>query len=100
MNAPAKALADDAARRAAIAIHDRSLLVEAGAGSGKTAIMAGRIAMMLAQGIAPKFDRRRHLYGVGCQRIAYARARFRRRSRCGTCLAGTELCLSGSLPIT
>ena len=54
MNAPAKALADDAARRAAIAIHDRSLLVEAGAGSGKTAIMAGRIAMMLAQGIAPK----------------------------------------------
>ncbi len=54
MNTPAKALADDAARRAAIAIHDRSLLVEAGAGSGKTAIMAGRIAMMLAQGITPK----------------------------------------------
>jgi len=54
MNSPTKVLADDAARRAAMAIHDRSLLVEAGAGSGKTAVMAGRIAMMLAQGIAPK----------------------------------------------
>ena len=49
-----KPLADDAARRAAIAVHDRSFLVEAGAGSGKTAIMAGRIAMMLAEGMAPK----------------------------------------------
>jgi exodeoxyribonuclease-5 len=54
MNAPLKALADDAARRTAMSIHDRSLLVEAGAGSGKTAVMAGRIALMLAQGISPK----------------------------------------------
>ena len=54
MNSPTKVLADDAARRSAMAIHDRSLLVEAGAGSGKTAVLAGRIAMMLAQGIAPK----------------------------------------------
>lgn len=54
MNAPSTALNDDAARRSAIAIHDQSLLVEAGAGSGKTAVLAGRIALMLAQGIAPK----------------------------------------------
>ena len=54
MNLPMKPLADDDARRAAIAVHDRSILVEAGAGSGKTAVMAGRIAMMLAEGIAPK----------------------------------------------
>lgn len=54
MTIPAKALADDAARRVAIGAHDRSLLVEAGAGSGKTAVMAGRIAAMLAEGIAPK----------------------------------------------
>ena len=54
MNAPLKPLADDDARRTAIAVHDRSFLVEAGAGSGKTAVMAGRIAMMLAEGIAPK----------------------------------------------
>ena len=49
-----KPLADDVARQAAIATHDRSFLVEAGAGSGKTAVMAGRIAMMLAEGTEPK----------------------------------------------
>jgi ATP-dependent exoDNAse (exonuclease V) beta subunit len=54
MDAPQQTLADDAARRDALASHDRSLLVEAGAGSGKTAVMAGRIAMMLAEGIAPR----------------------------------------------
>jgi exodeoxyribonuclease-5 len=56
MNAAAETmiLADDAARRVAIAAHDRSLLVEAGAGSGKTAVMAGRIVMLLANGVAPK----------------------------------------------
>lgn len=53
MNAPLKPLADDLARRTAIAVHDRSFLVEAGAGAGKTAVMAGRIALMLAEGIAP-----------------------------------------------
>ena len=47
-------LSDDAARRDAIAVHDRSYLVEAGAGSGKTAVMAGRIAMLLAGGAEPK----------------------------------------------
>jgi exodeoxyribonuclease-5 len=49
-----KSLKDDAARLVAISSHRRSLLVEAGAGSGKTAVMAGRIAMMLAEGIAPR----------------------------------------------
>jgi len=46
-------LRDDEARRTAIVAHDRSLLVEAGAGSGKTAVLAGRIAAMLAEGVAP-----------------------------------------------
>ena len=54
MGAAFKPVSDDAARRVAIADHDRSLLVEAGAGSGKTAVMAGRIAMMLAEGVAPR----------------------------------------------
>lgn len=49
-----KILKDDEARRQAIVLHDRSILVEAGAGSGKTAIMAGRIAAMLAEGIPPR----------------------------------------------
>jgi ATP-dependent exoDNAse (exonuclease V) beta subunit len=46
-------LIDGPARSTALTAHDRSLLIEAGAGSGKTAILAGRIAMLLAQGIAP-----------------------------------------------
>ncbi|WP_224079859.1 UvrD-helicase domain-containing protein [Cupriavidus laharis] len=49
-----KMLTDNAARRMAIAAHDRSLLVEAGAGSGKTAVMAGRIVMLLAGGVLPR----------------------------------------------
>ena len=55
MTAPRQSLADDGARQTTIAVHDRSFLVEAGAGSGKTAVMAGRIAMMLAEGVEPKF---------------------------------------------
>lgn len=49
-----KVLQDDEARRHAIGLHDKSILVEAGAGSGKTAIMAGRIVAMLAEGIPPR----------------------------------------------
>jgi exodeoxyribonuclease-5 len=47
-------LPDRAARKTALTAIDRSLLVEAGAGSGKTAILAGRVAILLAQGVAPK----------------------------------------------
>ncbi|WP_320203688.1 UvrD-helicase domain-containing protein [Agrobacterium rosae] len=49
-----KILKDDGARYNAISRHDRSILVEAGAGSGKTAVMAGRVAVMLAQGVTPR----------------------------------------------
>ncbi|MCA1398435.1 UvrD-helicase domain-containing protein [Bradyrhizobium sp. BRP56] len=54
MRSVSKALRDDGARRNAISLHDQSILVEAGAGSGKTAVMAGRIALMLAEGIPPR----------------------------------------------
>ncbi|OYQ36841.1 ATP-dependent endonuclease [Niveispirillum lacus] len=54
MSSVSKMLKDDGARRDAISLHDRSILVEAGAGSGKTAVMAGRIAAMMAEGIAPR----------------------------------------------
>ena len=46
-------LADQDARHTAISDHARSLLVEAGAGSGKTAVLAGRIANLLAEGVKP-----------------------------------------------
>jgi ATP-dependent exoDNAse (exonuclease V) beta subunit len=52
--ANAKTLPDLPARLAALTVLDRSLLVEAGAGSGKTAIIAGRVAMLLAEGVEPK----------------------------------------------
>ena len=48
-----KPIPDAAARRAALAAIDRSLLVEAGAGSGKTALMAGRVALLFANGVEP-----------------------------------------------
>ena len=41
-------------RRRALTVRDRSLLVEAGAGSGKTALMAGRVALLLAEGVPPR----------------------------------------------
>ena len=52
MQAKRTALRDDAARAMALSVLDRSFLVEAGAGSGKTAVMAGRVAMLLADGAA------------------------------------------------
>lgn len=63
--ASAGALKDDAARRSAMTAHDRSMLVEAGAGSGKTAVMAGRIALLLAEGVAP-----RHIVAVTFTELA------------------------------
>src|ERR1700689_4438747 len=48
------ALPDLAARRAALTTINRSLLVEAGAGSGKTSVMAGRVVVLFANGIEPK----------------------------------------------
>lgn len=53
MTEEGKRLQDEEARREAITAHDKSILVEAGAGSGKTAIMAARVAYMLAEGVAP-----------------------------------------------
>ena len=44
-------LPDLPARRRALLNHSTTLLVEAGAGSGKTALMAGRVALLLAAGI-------------------------------------------------
>jgi len=46
-------LVDLEARVEALSRFDRNLLVEAGAGSGKTALLAGRIVLLLASGAAP-----------------------------------------------
>src|SRR5271166_4857970 len=52
--ADARKLPDKEVRIAALTELERSLLVEAGAGSGKTSIMAGRVAMLFAGSIEPK----------------------------------------------
>ncbi len=54
MNAPVRILSDEPQRLAAMTEHGRSLLIEAGAGSGKTAVMAGRVTMLLAEGELPE----------------------------------------------
>ena len=48
-----KSTSDSEARRRALLDHDQTLLVEAGAGTGKTSLMAGRVAMLLANGTLP-----------------------------------------------
>jgi CRISPR-associated exonuclease Cas4 len=48
------ALADSADRRRALTALDQTLLVEAAAGTGKTSLLAGRVTMLLANGIAPR----------------------------------------------
>ena len=52
--ADARMLPDKEARIRALTELERSMLVEAGAGSGKTSIMAGRVAMLFARGVEPK----------------------------------------------
>lgn len=51
---PVTSLPDSSARFTALTDHERTLLVEAGAGSGKTALMAGRVALLVASGVHPK----------------------------------------------
>lgn len=46
-------LTDIEARKRALFDHGATLMLEAAAGTGKTALIAGRITMMLASGIAP-----------------------------------------------
>lgn len=47
-------LADSTDRRRALTILDQTQLVEAAAGTGKTSLLAGRVTMLLASGIAPR----------------------------------------------
>ena len=69
-------LPDLLARRRALLVHSTTLLVEAGAGSGKTALMAGRVALILAAGIPIRLrlrlsatgDPHRHVHGRNCLR--------------------------------
>src|SRR5690606_10827520 len=52
--AAAGTLHDLESRRTALTDRRHGLVVEAGAGSGKTAILAGRVALLMADGVAPR----------------------------------------------
>src|SRR5580693_5077475 len=47
-------LSDTKNRRRALTDHSSTLLVEAGAGTGKTSLLAGRVTLLLASGIHPR----------------------------------------------
>jgi ATP-dependent exoDNAse (exonuclease V) beta subunit len=47
-------LSDRKHRRRALRDHSTTLLVEAGAGTGKTSLLAGRVALLLASGVHPR----------------------------------------------
>ena len=47
-------LSDAIHRRRALTDHSATLLVEAGAGTGKTSLLAGRVALLLASGVHPR----------------------------------------------
>jgi exodeoxyribonuclease-5 len=47
-------LSDTKHRRRALSDHSSTLLVEAGAGTGKTSLLAGRVALLLASGVHPR----------------------------------------------
>ncbi|MEH6952557.1 UvrD-helicase domain-containing protein [Nitrobacter sp. NHB1] len=63
---------DLAARMTALTAVDRTLLVEAGAGSGKTSVMAGRVAVLFAAGVEPK-----HIAAVTFTEFAASELRLR-----------------------
>ncbi len=76
-------LPDNDARYDAMRVHDRTYLVEAGAGSGKTAVLAGRIVMLLASGVAPK-----HIAAVTFTELAASELLVRVRAYVHDLLAG------------
>ena len=47
-------LSDEKRRKRALTDYSATLLVEAGAGTGKTSLLAGRVALLLASGIHPR----------------------------------------------
>ncbi|MCY4000996.1 MAG: UvrD-helicase domain-containing protein [Bacteroidetes bacterium] len=77
-------LVDSQARYRALTAIDESLVVEAGAGTGKTTILAGRIAVMLARGKLPE-----HIVAVTFTEAAASELLLRVREYVRELLEGT-----------
>ena len=67
-----KVIPDLTARMTALTAVNRTLLVEAGAGSGKTSVMAGRVAVLFAGGVEPK-----HIAAITFTEFAASELRLR-----------------------
>ncbi|MCI0631863.1 MAG: UvrD-helicase domain-containing protein, partial [Phycisphaerales bacterium] len=76
-------LADEQHRRRVLTDLDATLLVEAAAGTGKTSLIAGRIAMLLASGCPPQ-----HIAAITFTELAAGELALRIRSYVATLLAG------------
>jgi ATP-dependent exoDNAse (exonuclease V) beta subunit len=93
-------LADEQQRRRVLTDLSTSLLVEAAAGTGKTSLLAGRVAMLLASGCAPQ-----HIAAITFTELAAGELALRIRSYVALLLAGKvptvlELALTQGLSAT
>src|SRR5260370_30273619 len=81
-------------RRGVLTDFDTTLLVEAAAGTGKTSLIAGRVAMLLANGAAPS-----QIAAITFTELAAGELSLRIRGYVGALLAGTPPdVLSSALP--
>jgi ATP-dependent exoDNAse (exonuclease V) beta subunit len=76
-------LADEQRRRRVLTDFESTLLVEAAAGTGKTSLIAGRVAMLLATGRAPQ-----HIAAITFTELAAGELAFRIRNYVSTLLSG------------
>lgn len=76
-------LADEKQRRRVLTHLDSTLLVEAAAGTGKTSLIAGRVAMLLANGRGPQ-----HIAAITFTELAAGELSLRIRSYVAALLAG------------
>jgi ATP-dependent exoDNAse (exonuclease V) beta subunit len=76
-------LADEQRRRRVLTDFESTLLVEAAAGTGKTSLIAGRVAMLLATGRAPQ-----HIAAITFTELAAGELALRIRNYVSTLLSG------------
>jgi ATP-dependent exoDNAse (exonuclease V) beta subunit len=76
-------LADEAQRRRVLTDLDATLLVEAAAGTGKTSLIAGRVAMLLAAGCPPQ-----HIAAITFTELAAGELALRIRSYVAALIEG------------
>jgi ATP-dependent exoDNAse (exonuclease V) beta subunit len=87
-------LADHDQRRRVLTDFDTTLLVEAAAGTGKTSLIAGRVAMLLASGAAPS-----QIAAITFTELAAGELSLRIRGYVAALLAGASpVVLSSALP--